>query len=31
MTCAAIDAGPLRTCRQLEPWTAVLITVNKSR
>jgi 8-hydroxy-5-deazaflavin:NADPH oxidoreductase len=24
-----IDAGPLRMCRQLEPWTAVLISVNK--
>lgn len=25
-----IDAGPLRVCRQLEPWTAVLIGVNKN-
>ena len=24
-----IDAGPLRACRQLEPWTAVLININK--
>lgn len=24
-----VDAGPLRMCRQLEPWTAVLISVNK--
>lgn len=26
---AGVDAGPLRMCRQLEPWTAVLISVNK--
>ncbi|RHW29140.1 NADPH-dependent F420 reductase [Nocardioides immobilis] len=24
-----IDAGPLRMARQLEPWTAVLISINK--
>jgi predicted dinucleotide-binding enzyme len=24
-----IDAGPLRTCRQLEPGTAVLVAINK--
>ena len=26
---AGVDAGPLRTARQLEPWTAVLININK--
>ena len=25
-----IDAGGLRACRQLEPWTAVLIGINKN-
>ncbi len=24
-----VDAGPLRIARQLEPWTAVLININK--
>jgi NADPH-dependent F420 reductase len=24
-----VDAGPLRIARQLEPWTAVLISINK--
>ena len=27
---AGIDAGRLRMCRQLEPWTAVLIAVNRN-
>jgi NADPH-dependent F420 reductase len=26
---AGVDAGPLRMARQLEPWTAVLININK--
>jgi 8-hydroxy-5-deazaflavin:NADPH oxidoreductase len=26
---AGVDAGPLRIARQLEPWTAVLININK--
>ena len=26
---AGVDAGKLRIARQLEPWTAVLISVNK--